>query len=221
VFESLFAKFIALFVIVIAIALHEFGHAAMTTKLGDPTARLQGRLTVNPIAHFDPIGFIFVCFTVFVGFGLGWGRPVLTNPLYYDNRRQGIVLTALAGPLMNLSLAMFGLGIAYIMYMARLELTSLGHIFLISWITINLGLMIFNLLPIPPLDGGHLLQQLSPRFMEPFVRFMQTFGFLILLGMIFFGLIGPIFAVVFSGIVGLLTLGFGEGFVAYLFQGGF
>jgi Zn-dependent protease len=220
VLESLLSKFVALFVIVIAIALHEFGHAAMTTKLGDPTARLQGRLTLNPVAHFDPIGFLFIMFTVFVGFGIGWGRPVQTNPLYYDNYRQGIVLTALAGPAMNLCLAMFGIGFAYIMFLAGLSLAPLAHVFILMWILINIGLIVFNMLPIPPLDGGHLLQQLSPRFMAPVVRFLQAFGGLIVLGLVFSGLVGPIFRAIFSGVVWLIGLAFGRDFTAYLFSGG-
>ncbi|MDQ3024078.1 MAG: site-2 protease family protein [bacterium] len=217
--ESLLSKFIALFVIVIAIALHEFGHAAMATKLGDPTPRLQGRLTLNPAAHFDPIGFLFIMFTVFVGFGIGWGKPVQTNPLYYDNTRNGIILTALAGPAMNACLAMFGIGSTYILFLSGVELVPLAHTFILLWVIINIGLIAFNMLPIPPLDGGHLLQQLAPRFMEPVVRFLQTFGMLIVLGMVFLGLTGPIIGAVFGAVIWMIQAAFGREFVGYLFQG--
>lgn len=98
---------VALPAIIIALSLHEFGHAAMATKMGDPTPRLQGRLTINPLAHLDPMGTLFIIITLLLGFGFGWGKPVQTNPAYYTNYRQGRILVAIAGPAMNLMQAMF------------------------------------------------------------------------------------------------------------------
>src|SRR4051812_39601256 len=97
---ALLDKLLLLLIVVLSIGLHEFGHAAMATKLGDPTPRLQGRLTVNPMMHFDITGFIFLLMMIFVGFGFAWGKPVQFNALYFKDYRRGIVLTALAGPAM-------------------------------------------------------------------------------------------------------------------------
>ena len=217
--NSLLDKLLLLLILVLSIALHEFGHAAMSTKLGDPTPRLQKRLTLNPVAHFDPIGFLFLAMMVFVGFGFAWGRPVQTNPLYYKEYRRGIVLTALAGPAMNLCLAMLWVGFSYVLYTTGAPLNDKGHNFVLMWIFSNIFLMAFNLLPIPPLDGGHLLQQLAPAFMAPFVKFMQGFGMLVLLGLIWSGLLSPIISGVTMLVLLLIRGAFGAEFAGYLLGG--
>ena len=219
--STLLDKLLLLLILVLSISLHEFGHAAMSTKLGDPTPRLQRRLTLNPTAHFDPVGFLFLVFLVFIGFGFAWGRPVQTNPLYYKEYRQGIVLTAMAGPAMNMCLAMFWVAVAYLLYTTGAPLNSEGHSFVAMWVLANVFLMTFNLLPIPPLDGGHLLQQLSPAFMAPFVRFMQGFGMLILIVLIWSGLLGPIIAGATYILLFMVRGAFGADFASYLFGGGF
>lgn len=203
-------------VIVLALGFHEFGHAAMSHKLGDPTPRSQGRLTLNPIAHLDPMGTVFIVMTVISGFGLGWGKPVLTNPLYYDKYRQGIILTALAGPAMNLCLASLGLAIGYILFSSGVVMGEFGQRFLLFWILINVVLMVFNLLPIPPLDGGHVLQQLAPRQFEPFIRQLQSFGILIVLAFLFLGVFSTILQFALGVMFALITAGFGADFTLWL-----
>jgi len=141
--------------LLIAIDVHEFAHAWMANELGDPTARYQGRLSLNPLVHLDPMGTMMMLFSVFSGFGIGWGKPVPVNPLYLrKGPRVGMGLVAAAGPLSNLVLA------AIVAVPIRLNLP-------LSWsllnllgilISINIFIALFNLLPIPPLDGASILR---------------------------------------------------------------
>jgi len=147
--------------IIIGLSLHEFGHAWVSSKCGDPTPERQGRLTPNPLAHIDPVGFVSL---IFLGFG--WGKPVQIDPYYYKNRRRDEALVAVAGVAMNLIIVIISVVIAKIM------LTFGPHFFLRTnpglailqiveyCIYINLVLMVFNLLPIPPLDGFNLVTQI-------------------------------------------------------------
>jgi Zn-dependent protease len=140
--------------LLIAIDVHEFAHAWMANELGDPTARYQGRLSLNPLVHLDPMGTIMMLFSVFYGFGIGWGKPVPVNPLYLrKGPRVGMGLVAAAGPLSNLVLA------AILAVPIRLGLLSgLPRGLLGIVIIVNIGIALFNLLPIPPLDGASILQ---------------------------------------------------------------
>jgi Zn-dependent protease len=144
-----------LFSLLIAIDVHEFAHAWMANELGDPTARYQGRLSLNPLVHLDPLGTIMMLFSVFYGFGIGWGKPVPVNPRYLRNGpRLGMGVVSAAGPLSNLILA------AIVAVPIKLGLSlpwSVVNLLLIV-ISVNIGIALFNLLPIPPLDGGSVLQ---------------------------------------------------------------
>jgi Zn-dependent protease len=141
--------------LLIAIDVHEFAHAWMANELGDPTARYQGRLSLNPLVHLDPMGTIMMLFSIFYGFGIGWGKPVPVNPIYLrKGPRVGMGLVSAAGPLSNLVLA------AIVAVPIRLGLPlpwSVVSLLLIV-ISVNIGLALFNLLPIPPLDGASILQ---------------------------------------------------------------
>lgn len=135
----------------IALTVHEFAHGWVSTKLGDPTPRYQGRLTLNPLAHLDVLGTILMIIT-----GFGWAKPVAINPNYYKDRKKGMALCALAGPLSNFLLAFFGMLIGYILLFvfARFNLPTemlSTIIFVFAWR--NLCFMVFNLIPLPPLDG--------------------------------------------------------------------
>ncbi len=173
---------------ILSIAVHEFGHAWVANRLGDPTPRLQGRLTLAPQHHIDPIGTILM--PIIMAFAsvplLAWGRPVQTNPAAYTRRfsmRTGSMLVAIAGPTMNLVMAL--LVSIVIVVGAKLHapdrlLNAMFH-YLVS---LNLSLMIFNLLPIPPLDGGSVLAWLLPRSMHNVVDFLARYGGFILLLMV-------------------------------------
>lgn len=145
--------------IIVGLSFHEFAHAWVSDKLGDPTPRRQGRVTLNPLAHIDWIGFIAL---LLVGFG--WGKPVQIDPSYYKNRRRDEFLVAIAGVTMNLILAV----VLSLPAKAMLKAFSTGrsdlvyNIYLILFyaVMINLVLMIFNLIPCPPLDGWGILTQI-------------------------------------------------------------
>ena len=156
---SIYSKLLSLPGIIIALSFHEFAHAWMSNKLGDPTPRMQGRLTINPLAHVDLLG--FVCLLIC---GFGWGKPVMINPYYYKKRRRDELLVALAGVTMNLVLAVlfsFPTKLFYSMYAQTGSglMEIIYYIFLFT-VQINLCLMIFNLIPVPPLDGWGILTQL-------------------------------------------------------------
>lgn len=145
--------------IIIALSMHEFAHAWMSDKLGDPTPRRQGRLTINPLAHIDWMGLIML----FI-FRFGWGKPVMIDPSYYKKRRRDEFLVAISGVTMNLIIALLMVVPAKLLYNYY---ESTGYymvqvLFLIIYYTIiiNLCLMIFNLLPVPPLDGWNIASQL-------------------------------------------------------------
>jgi Zn-dependent protease len=141
--------------LLIAIDVHEFAHAWMANDLGDPTARYYGRLSLNPLVHLDPMGTMMMLFSIVYGFGIGWGKPVPVNPMYLrKGPRVGMGMVAAAGPLSNLVLA------AIIAIPIRLGLRlpwSVVSLLLIV-ISVNIGIALFNLLPIPPLDGASILQ---------------------------------------------------------------
>ena len=146
--------------IIIGLSFHEAAHAFVSYKLGDPTPKLQGRVTLNPLAHIDPIGFIAL---LLIGFG--WGVPVEIDPRYYKNRRSGELLVSLAGVTANLLLAvLFALGFRYLYnHMSYDFYMGAGQILmeiLLYVVYINLVLMIFNLIPVPPLDGFGVVTQL-------------------------------------------------------------
>lgn len=148
----------------IALSVHEFAHGYVSSKLGDPTPRAQGRLTLNPLAHLDPIGTLLMIFT-----GFGWAKPVQINPMYYKDRTKGMALTAAAGPVSNFIMGFLGMLIGVILACALSAAGVSGSI--VSWILtftsvftqLNLCFMVFNLIPFPPLDGFKIFGMFMPR----------------------------------------------------------
>lgn len=181
--------------IIIPIALHEFAHALAATAQGDPTPKSMGRLTLNPLAHIDPLGILLLLVA-----GFGWGKPTPYNPLYLKNRRYGPALIAAAGPILNVVLIIvFGV---FLKLVANLGPDNLLVIFLVALIQINIVLMLFNLLPIPPLDGSKVLFSLLPASSLNFQARFERFGPMLLLGLVLidqFASLG-IFRWLFSGI---------------------
>ena len=157
--QTIITKLLMLPGIILGLSLHEFAHAWMSDRLGDPTPRRQGRLTINPIAHIDPLGFVAL---LLVGFG--WGKPVMIDPSYYKNRRRDEFLVAIAGVTMNLILAVilsFPAKALMNMYYSS-ESALIENIFYIVYyaVSINVCLMVFNLIPCPPLDGWNIVTQI-------------------------------------------------------------
>jgi Zn-dependent protease len=152
--DNLLSMVAFLFALVIGITIHEFSHAWVADALGDPTARYQGRLTLNPVAHFDPLGAMMILYSIVSGWGFGWGKPVPVDPRHLRyGPRVGMALTSVAGPASNLLIAAvvatpFRLGVALPGLLGQLTLTI---------VFVNVGLALFNMLPIPPLDGFSVL----------------------------------------------------------------
>jgi Zn-dependent protease len=164
--------------VVVAITVHEFAHALSAKSYGDDTAEYQGRLTLNPVAHYDPIGS-----TLFLLFGFGWAKPVPVNPNRMKRPRWDAIRCALWGPLSNILIAL-GCGLV-IRFVQALPEWLAG--FLAIVIFLNLYLALFNLIPFPPLDGSRVITNLLPvDLANRWERFAQSWGFLILLGIIFF-----------------------------------
>lgn len=185
------AQFIAyVTALIVAITIHEFAHAWTANKLGDPTARDMGRISFNPLAHLDFMGTIFLLLA-----GFGWGKPVQINADNLKNPKFDEVLISLAGPISNLLLAIvLGLLLRFI------SISPLISNFVIIIIIINLTLMVFNLLPIPPLDGSHILQIfISP---QAYTTFSQI-GIYILFGLIIFSNYFPIISMIINGTVNI------------------
>jgi len=144
--------------LVIALSVHEYAHARVADELGDPTPRLAGRLTLNPLAHLDPIGTIALLI-----FRFGWGKPVPIDPYNFRNPRKDQALVALAGPASNFVTALIFAGIFHLFSLSVPELVGpLFFSLIISIVIMNLGLGIFNLLPFGPLDGAKILLGLLP-----------------------------------------------------------
>lgn len=179
--------------IIVAITIHEFSHAIVAKLQGDSTAELEGRVTLNPLSHVDPWGFIAL---VLVGFG--WGKPVPFNPYNLKARRWGPALVSLAGPASNLiGLIVFGTVLRLILQFGSLPSTNLLLSFLALLVQFNVVLMLFNLLPVPPLDGSKLLSLLPERF-NGIVEFFHKYGFVILVGLVFLG--QPLLSRVFGAV---------------------
>ncbi len=148
-------------VIFITLPIHEWAHGFAATRLGDPTPRWQGRLSLNPLAHLDPMGSLCILL-----FGFGWAKPVSVNPRYFKNVKRGMAITALAGPLSNLIMGfiavLLGNLMVWITLITDIEIFYYIAIFFVFVAKINISLAVFNLIPIPPLDGSRILGVILP-----------------------------------------------------------
>ncbi len=176
--------------LLVGFPVHEFSHALAAYRLGDSTAKYLGRLTLNPVAHFDPLGGILLIVTfVFTGFGFGWAKPTPYNPMNIQGGHRGEAIVAAAGPISNLIMAIVvALPVRYLIANPELAMQVPDIVFqvLSSFIYLNLILMVFNLFPVPPLDGFKvLLALLPPRTAYQWRPILEQYGFILLL-LIFF-----------------------------------
>lgn len=178
---ELIGLFTGILGLLVAITIHEFAHAWMANYLGDPTPRLQKRLTLNPLAHLDPIGTLVLFLT---GFRFGWGKPVQFDPYNLENPKRDAALISVAGPISNLILASI---LSLFFRLSIVETDPLSPVFLMSQVIrsvifLNVGLAVFNLIPIHPLDGGKILVGLLPRdYAREVDLFLQRYGIMVLI----------------------------------------
>ncbi len=190
--------------LLLSITIHEYSHALISNRLGDNTAYLAGRLTLNPLAHIDIIGTVIMPIMGILS-GLpffGWAKPVPFNPLYFRRNvsiRKGIMYTALAGPVSNLIFAIlmiiFGRIILLITPNTDTNLFKALFLLVVNTMQVNIGLFLFNLLPVPPLDGSKILYGILPENKMYIVEFLERYSFVLFIGIIIFAgdIIGPAF----------------------------
>ncbi len=166
----------------VALTLHELAHGAMAYALGDPTAKKLGRLTLNPLKHLDAAGTIVFILSISVGRGIGWGKPVPVDGRHFDHPRRDMALVSLAGPATNFALAAF-FGLILRMNIVHTDITAA----MLEWtVLINIGLGVFNLIPLPPLDGSRLLAAILPVSLLRVYEQFEGYGIAIMFGVIFF-----------------------------------
>ena len=177
-------------ILIPSVVIHEVAHGVMALKLGDPTAKNQGRLTLNPIPHIDLLGSIVIPAMLIMSgtsFLIGWAKPVPINPMYFKNPDKGMMWVALAGPASNIGIAI----IAALILRGGISEAVLVQIPLILVIQLNLVLAIFNLFPVPPLDGSRVLMYLSPPRLQRLLMMIEPYGILVIAVLSYFGVFGP------------------------------
>lgn len=212
-----------LVVLLLAISAHEAGHAWMSWKYGDDTAYMLGRVTLNPVKHTDPIGTLLIPIISFV-FGamggalgsiplIGWGKPTPVNPSKWTNYKTANVMVSIAGVLANLILLVIGIVAAKIMMTQGFELGDffgqsqnpfamlVGNV-----MRLNLSLFVFNLLPFPPLDGSKILSTFLPPSFQPIFEMLEQYGFIILMGLLYIGVISVIITPFYYALIYILAI---------------
>lgn len=210
-------------VLLFSISAHEAGHAWMSYKFGDDTARLLGRITLNPVAHTDPIGTLLIPIASFImgSMGgpvariplIGWGKPTPVNPLRWRNKDLANVMVSAAGIMANLIIATFAFTIYKVFLMTGTfesipaSLEEPVELFLRYLLMMNVSLAVFNLMPFPPLDGSKILETFLPASAQPILAALEQYGFIILMLLVYVGFFGAVIRPVFSLVSYLLYLG--------------
>ena len=194
----------------LAIIFHEISHGYVAYLLGDRTAKNSGRLTLNPIQHMDILGLLCM-----ILFGFGWAKPVPVNPYFFKNRKLGMALVSIAGPVSNLLMAVLSMSVILAISVLEIENQALiGALnvvmqFFLVFAILNIGLAVFNLIPIPPLDGSKILFSLLPRRAYGFILKYERYGMLLLLVLVnvpfFTAFLTYIREMIFTGIINMLS----------------
>jgi Zn-dependent protease len=210
-------------VLVFSISAHEAAHAWMSNRFGDDTARMLGRITLNPVAHIDPIGTLLIPIVGFI-FGsvggtvariplIGWGKPTPVNPLRWRDKDRANVMVSAAGIIVNTIIAICAFTVLKVMLMTggfesmSRQLGEPIFLFLQLFLTMNISLAVFNLLPFPPLDGSKILETFLPASAQPILALMEQYGFIILMLLIYVGFFGAILRPIMDLVYYLLLLG--------------
>lgn len=192
-------------ILIVSVVIHEVCHGIAALSQGDATAKYEGRLTLNPLAHIDPIGSIVVPLLLYLtgtGILLGWAKPVPVNPYNFRNRRVGEFIVAFAGPLSNICIALIS-GLTLRFFADALP-SATAQILVITTLT-NLVLAIFNLVPVPPLDGSKIVFSLLPAHLEHIREGIERYGLIFSLFFVFFlwRFVSPLIYIVFGWITGI------------------
>lgn len=204
--SSLLDKLLLLPAIIIGLSVHEFAHAFVSDRLGDPLPRAQGRVTLNPLRHIDPIGFVMLLLC-----GFGWGVPVHIDPRYYKKRRRDEALVAVAGVTMNFITAVafcFIFRFVSPLLSAGRGIGGIIGMMIIYTVMTNIVLMVFNLIPCPPLDGFNIITQIFNLRKYGWYQKAMQYGYFILLLFIILGgadlILSPVVSVIYNGIMNLI-----------------
>ena len=191
-----------------AVTVHEYAHARVALAAGDETAKRQGRISLNPIDHLDPVGTVMFVVTMLNGFGLAWGKPVPINPSNFKSPRWDLLRVSIAGPVSNILMA---IALSVLLRLMGQSLAPTLVLLIVICIMFNLGLAIFNMLPIPPLDGSKVLISLLPaRSARNYEYTMSKYGMAILLIVLITGIAGRVIGPPIEMLARVL-IGFGLG----------
>ncbi len=189
-------------VIIIAITIHEFSHAITADKLGDSTPRSQGRISLFPTDHLDPFGTIMMVITTITGYGIGWGRPVMTNPRNFAHPTRDSAIVAVAGPISNILQAIVFAGLFRIFQHASDPIV----LFFETGVFVNLSLALFNMIPIGPLDGHWVMQSVLPRDLAAqYERINSAYGSMVFIGLVLMAP-GVLTALIFPPVIAMAKI---------------